>query len=118
MRNYSSVLPHHEYAWWKLTTAIPILFACFLIIQTAVTQSQVNTNALQADSNLSGDINLLYIAVTLKAHSTKLSVEYCFHIDFCTWLLHVQTNTCTCIYTQEWAIIVACHHIMNMHDGN
>ena len=20
--------------------------------------------------------------------------------------------------TQEWAIVVACHHIMNMHDGN
>ena len=20
--------------------------------------------------------------------------------------------------TQEWAIIVTCHHIMNMHDGN
>ena len=46
----------------------------------------------------------------------RKDIEYCFHIDFCTWLLHVQTSTCTC--TQEWAIVVACHHIMNMHDGN
>ena len=49
------------------------------------------------------------------------SVERILSIDFIsifvyTWLLHVQTSTCTC--TQEWAIVVACHHIMNMHVGN
>ena len=46
----------------------------------------------------------------------RKDIEYCFHYNFCTWLLHVQTSTCTC--TQEWVIVIACHHIMNMHDGN
>ena len=30
MGNYCSMSPRHEYARWKLTTAIPILFACFV----------------------------------------------------------------------------------------
>ena len=48
----------------------------------------------------------------------RIIIEYCFHIDFCTWLLRtcIQTSTCTC--TQECAIVVVCHHIMNMHDGS
>ena len=41
-------------------------------------------------------------------------------VVFCTWVLHVQTTTCTC--TQEWAIIVAWivveaeHHIQYYFD--
>ena len=59
------------------------------------------------------------VSLVLLSHASYIQCrkdfEYCFHIDFCTWL-RVQTSTCTC--TQEWAIIVVCHHIMNLHDGN
>ena len=60
------------------------------------------------------------VSLVLLSHAQQLQcrkdIEYCFRIDFCTWLLHVQISTYTC--TQKWAIVVACHHSMNMHDGN
>ena len=40
----------------------------------------------------------------------RKDIEYCFHIDFCTWLLHVQTSTCTC--TQEVSLYSKSPHPM------
>ena len=59
-----------------------------------------------------------FSCLMLNSYSVERILSIVFISIFCTWLLHVQTSTYTYICTQEWANIVACHHIMNMHDGN
>ena len=59
------------------------------------------------------------LMLMLNSYSVERILSIVFILIFVLgYILHVQTSTGTCICTQEWAIIVACHHIMNMHDGN